>query len=191
MSYWQKDKPEGVREVETGQFLISVYTGGREGFPVKVADWNHVCSCRFGEARRSQFDLARDAQHGTKSGGWSGDSHRYDIYQSRSVPGVYAMRWWHGGGQGWLVDKKPLSGSVSVLAIISNLPSENVRWDCCHTIAEAIDKTAVESARAARASIFAAFCEKRLKKRKRGNKYVMEIVPPPVSATEPVALVAS
>lgn len=88
------------------------------------------------------------------------------------------------------MDKRPLSGSMSILAVIAGLASEPVRWDCCHALAESIDRTATETARDVRGMMFAAFCEKRLKKRKRGNKYIMEIVPkaPPVAGN--VAIVA-
>ena len=89
------------------------------------------------------------------------------------------MRWWNGGGQGWLLtDDNAGSGEVNLLDIIAAMPDESKRWDACHFLWNAAHKSAAAAAREAERNLKQAFVEGRLKKRKlRGqNSYAVTVI---------------
>jgi hypothetical protein len=107
MTYFQKPHPEGVKPIEQGRFFDPGYDGIVR-FDVKTDEWEHICSARFGEGRPCGWPL-------TDTTKWTGDSYRYDIYRkvvekkwsspdfNPPIRYQYALRWWNGGGEGWLI----------------------------------------------------------------------------------------
>ncbi|OQA09851.1 MAG: hypothetical protein BWY66_00390 [bacterium ADurb.Bin374] len=167
MSDWRQAELPPMKPVEQGRLLAPPYDGGLVFFEVKTGEWEHVCPCRFGEARMSGV------------GKWSGDSYRYDIFERGEGYGKQiALRWWNGAGEGWLIDTdKSRRGEENLLRHISGLGIESVRWDFCHNIWEAATKSADAAAAGERQALFDAFCEGRLKKRKRNGVWRMVILP--------------
>ena len=170
MECWQKPLPEGVKPIEQGRHFDPGYDG-IACFDVTTAEWEHVCSARFGEGRPCGFNDT------TK---WTGDSYRYDIYR-RGISGKtqYALRWWNGGGQGWLIGgDNERNGEACLLPLIASVADENRRWDYCHFLWETAHKTACSAAADMERKYQQAFVDGRLKKRKRKGKYTVEIVQP-------------
>jgi len=167
MSDWRQTELPVMKPVEQGRFLAPPFDGGLVFFEVKPDEWSHVCACRFGEARMSGV------------GKWSGDSFRYDIFAKGEGYGAQiALRWWNGGGEGWLIDTdKSRRGEANLLAYISRLVSESLRWDFCHKLWETAEKSAQASAASERQALFDAFCEGRFKRRKRNGMWRMVIRP--------------
>ena len=165
MHYSQPEIPI-MKPIESAHLLTPEYDHQRSRFDIKTAEWTHVSSCRFGEAR--------DSHIGHK---WSGDSYRYDIFAKEDRKWV-ALRWQNGAGEGWLFDSNFAEerGESHLLFMIADNPDENRRWDFCHKLWEAVHKTAIASASSERQMIFDAFCDKRLKKKRIGHCWRMEIV---------------
>jgi hypothetical protein len=163
--------PDFVKIVERGQHLEPTNMSGRTGFDVLPADWDHVASCRFGEARGVKYQ---------GDGGWSGDCYRYDIFRRLSGTknqAQWAIRWTHGGGTGWLIGTPYTAMYDSLIQLIAIQPNEASRWDYCHAICEGIDKTARETASEVKAHIAGAFINGRLKKRRKNGEITVEITP--------------
>ena len=161
-NHWQKEKPEGVGDIEQGRMLSPQYDYALNFFPVTTAEWQHVCPCRFGEARGV----------GEHSAGWTGDSYRYDIYRRGDQ---WAFRWWNGSGEGWMLASQSCTGETALISHISGIQEEARRWDFIHAIWQTAHKTELAAAQGERGRMFKAFCEGRLKKRRRGGKYIMQI----------------
>lgn len=167
---WRNDPatPADLKDVETGTFFQPVYPNGRTTFEVKTSEWKHVARATFGPAR------------GTKSGaGWTGSSYRYDIYrydgESYSDQGAWALRFSHGGGNGWFTHR-PLKSETTPLEHAVALP-EPQRWDVCHFLYECAEKTAHEAERDKYHEMAQAFIDGRLKKRRKDGRVRVEILP--------------
>jgi len=121
------------------------------------ADWQHVCSARFGEARPCSWSAT------TK---WSGDSYRYDIYQREAGRAtLYALRWTNGSGCGWLTcENRAGRGEWSLLDTIAAVPDEARRWDACHFLWECAHKTALAAQVTGMRLMANAYVQKRLRK---------------------------
>jgi hypothetical protein len=154
-----------MKPVERGRFLTPAYDTRLTQFDIMTADWRQICPCRFGEARQSAVGL------------WSGDSYRYDIFEKgEGWDKQIALRWWNGGGEGWMVDvDKERRHETGLLRLIAGITPEADRWDYAHNLWETAYKTARAAEASERDRLFAAFCEGRMKRRKRGGKYIMEI----------------
>jgi hypothetical protein len=163
-SNWRNDPatPADLKEVETGRFFHPVHPNGRTTFDVKTDEWQHVARATFGPSRC----------------GWTGDSYRYDIYRyagkSYFDEGAWALRFSHGGGNGWLTHRT-LQGESNIMEHAAALP-EIRRWDVCHFLYETVTKTATEAARDEFRLVSCAFIEGRLKKRRKGKTVRVEIV---------------
>lgn len=167
MHYSQPDKPE-MRAVETGFLMVPDYESRREPLEIQTAEWNHIASCRFGEPRAS-----------SSNHNWSGDSYRYDIFvKGEGWGSQVALRSVNGGGTEWLVDRDDtLRHEMHLLRAIVTFDDEARRWDMAHKLWESVHKTALASSLRERQILFEAFCDGRLKRRKRGNVWRMEILP--------------
>ena len=159
-------------KVETSQPFAPAYDYSAPPIAITPTDWRHVCSCRFGEARQCGWS-ARTC--------WTEDCYRYDIFDRVDSTGrrQLAMRWWNGGGQGWLLtDDHAGSGEVNLLDIIAAMPDESKRWDACHFLWSAAHKSAAAAARETERTLKQAFVEGRLKKHKlRGqNRYDVRVI---------------
>lgn len=170
MSWSQNPKPH-LHPVETGRLFAPPYDTELTVFNVTTAEWKHVCSARFGEGRPCGF-----TSHDTTK--WTGDSYRYDIFQRAETRGEWALRWWNGSGEGWLVtDYLGGRSDTCLLEVISNTTEEPRRWDACHFLWQIAFKTALAASRREEARYERAFLEGRLKKVKGRNKgsYRVEI----------------
>ncbi len=167
---WRNDpaKPADLKDVETGTFFHPVYPNGRPTFELKTAEWKHVARATFGPGRPTD-----------SSAQWTGNSHRYDIYRyegkSHFDKGAWALRFSHGGGNGWLTHR-PLKGETTPLEHAVILP-EPQRWDVCHFLYECVEKTASEAARDQYRRLAEAFVDGRLKKRRKDGRVRVEILP--------------
>lgn len=162
-----------LKAVEKGRQLVPPYQSGLTGFDVFTTDWAHVCRALFGPARPCSFSST------TK---WTGDSYQYDIFKARDFVNHprWALRWWNGGGEGWLLcDDLDRRAEKCLLETIAAIKSETRRWDACHFIWQVSTKTATEAAHEEAAKYRKAFVEGRLKKKKRrgGGGYQVSIVP--------------
>lgn len=180
MRDWRSETLPHVHEVEKGQFILSQY-GSPELLDVRPAEWTHLYSARFGDGR----PCGRNPKDQTC---WTGDSHRYDVYTMNREhrDHLVAVRWSHGGGDGWLItEDKARRGEANLLLLIGQVESEAARWDHLHLFCEAIDYVSRKAASATSAELKVAFIEGRLKKRKqRGNAgYKVEILSKAMPAT--------
>lgn len=162
-----------LHPVEKGRMIAPQYDTAINHFNVTTADWKHVCSARFGEGRPCGFS-AKDTTL------WTGDSYRYDIF---TRDGQMALRWWNGAGEGWLIaEDKDRRSETCLFSMIAEIRVEARRWDACHFIWQAAEKSARAAERELAERWTQAFIEGRMKKRKRGGKVRLEIVPQSVKA---------
>lgn len=172
-----------MREIERGSDFAPNYDHCLTAFDVKPSEWTHVCPCRFGDARVSHISKpSLNCPQGSVTK-WSGDCYRYDIFkrevQFRGTQ--YALRWWNGGGEGWLLSMRHCPGEFDLLEAISKEPDEARRWDACHFIWQTAEKRALAGARSERKALFEAFAENRLHKRKvRGEDRVKVTISPKI-----------
>ena len=168
---WQHETPQGVKPVESGRPFDPGYEPLAFG-QVTTADWQHVCACRFGDGRPC---APGDSTH------WTGDSYRYDIYRQSHGHGDgtrWALRWWNGGGEGWLLGgANERHGEACLLPLIAAQPDEARRWDYAHFLWQ----TAHKSARAGEArkemQLVEAAAQGRLKIRRRKGMVQLEVAP--------------
>lgn len=177
MTDYRKSALPYLHETERGRLLTPEYVTDfmkPVEFDVTPTDWLHVCSARFGEGRPCGFGRS-DA---TK---WTGDSHRYDIFKCKDGSReLVAVRWSHGGGDGWLVaEDKARRGEACLLLMIAAMPDEARRWDALHCLCDSIERTAAQVKHNEYKRVATAFVEGRLKKRKvRGKQsYDVQIAP--------------
>ena len=150
-----------LKATEVGREFIPPFDAALCEFDVTTADWVHVCSARFGEARTSRV------------GKWTGDSYRYDIFRRE---GHLAMRWWNGGGEGWFIMRDSSHRGTTVLLLaIANNPNEAERWDGCHFLYEVASRSAFAAKRSEYRRMATAFTEGRLKKRKVRGMYEVSV----------------
>lgn len=161
----QKEKPY-TKAVEKCSPLMPEYGQEQRVFDINPNEWTHLCSARFGEARPC-------LKGGLKSSiQWSGDSHRYDIYECNSV---LALRWSNGSGEGWFTARERDNTQTNILRHISQLPSEELRWDLCHALWQTAHKGALASALKRQNEYERAFVDGRLKKKKNRKTGKMEV----------------
>jgi hypothetical protein len=186
--HWNLRSMPLTEPIEHGRLFNPGYQYDTRDIQIVVADWQHVCSARFGVPRQSTV------------GSWTGDSYRYDIYK-RPTPGggtpittpvgkpqvnwtQFAMRWLNGGGQGWLVcEDAQRHGEEAILSIVALIPDEARRWDYCHFLYEVADRNYAAGAQQTAIKWGQAFVDKRLKTRRRRGKVTVEMMPP----AQPVA----
>lgn len=185
---YHHDKPF-LKPQERGRMFQPSHSMTEQNIVVNTGEWEHVIACRFGEGRPC------DSLSHTK---WTGDCYRYDIFRKVTPPsevsipvreGVepgkitrpgktqWALRWWNGGGEGWLLCDDRNNGVVQLIAMIAEMPVEERRWDACHFIWESIDKAARIASDETARKYKQAFVDGKLKKRKkRGeNTYAVTI----------------
>lgn len=159
--------PPNLKDIETGRFFQPVYPNGIPTFEVKTAEWKHLARASFGPARGE----------GTR---WTGDSHRYDIYRYDGEDIfnklAWAVRYSHGGGQGWFVYRPHSRNKTSPIEHALALP-EPQRWDVCNFLCESVERTATEAARDQYTRVAEAFVDGRLKKRRKDGRVRVEILP--------------
>ena len=188
---WSQKPLPSTHPIEHGRLFNPSYQYDTRDIQIVVADWQHVCSARFGLGRPCGWSST------TK---WTGDSFRYDIY-SRLTPGggtpvtappttprvswtQWAMRWWNGGGEGWLLcEDAQRKGEEAILPIISVIPDEARRWDYCHFLYEVADRNYAAGVQKTATKWGQAFVDKRLKVRRRRGHITVEMLPP----AQPVA----
>jgi len=164
-----------MKEIEDGAPFEPDSTFNRDTIKIDTASWSHVCSARFG--------LGRPCAE-PRNSHWTGDSYRYDIFlrvSSHYSKDEYALRWQHGGGTGWLLEKVPSGMVASTLSFIASNPAEERRWDFCHFLAEAIAATRRSAAQLENERMSQAFLEKRLKRRKSNHRVYLEVIEKPTT----------
>lgn len=170
MVNWQEPKPR-MKIIECGRPFAPEYGQALTDVTVDPAEWEHVCSARFGLGRPCSFNDKTL---------WTGDSYRYDIFLRKSgrYGGEYALRWWNGSGEGWLIaEDKDRRGESCLLSMIAAMGDETRRWDACHFLWKAAHMSAVAAAATAANEIKQAFVDGLLKKRKRGGVVRVTIEP--------------
>lgn len=162
-----------MNPIEKGLRFVPQYETENPEIEINTAEWTHICSCRFGEAR-----ICNPARPATK---WTGNSFRYDIFYRAEVRGCiypqFALRWSHGGGDGWLLSDAKGHDEENQLVRIAHIPEETRRWDACHFLAEIVEHIIHSTARATARQYAEAFVEGRLKKHRRKGTYHVEITP--------------
>lgn len=156
---WRNQPLPVMGDVEEGVPLVPDYAWNGRKVAVETFKWAHMCSARFGDGR---------PEHASSKTNWNGDSFRYDIFERWDTTGrTIALRWSHGGGEGWLTDyDRGSSDQHSILDLIASVPDEARRWDYCHNLAEAISHATYTAKVEERRLVTTAFVEGRLKKRK-------------------------
>lgn len=172
MTCKQAETPTFER-IETGIPFAPPYDYAKKPETMAPTEWKHLCSARFGEARPTEWEGKTR---------WTGDSYRYDIFERIDSIGQrhVAMRWYNGGGQGWLLtEDKAKSGEANLLDLIASIADEARRWDYCHFLWGIAHKSASFGGRETEKELKQAFVDGRLKKRKaRGEDRYSVIVEP-------------
>jgi hypothetical protein len=169
MVYKQKEMPT-FEQVEFGEPFCPPYDYDKSPVVINPSEWTHLCSARFGEARRVSWN---------KSTRWTGSSYRYDIFQRYDEVGrlQLALRWCNGAGQGWLLtEDKSGSDVASMLDMVASVGDENRRWDYCHFLWTAVHGSGVRAALLRERELKKAFMEGRLKKIKSKGAYSVIVV---------------
>lgn len=180
MKDWLNDPPtpaENMKPIESGRYFVDHNAANPWNWEIKTADWLHLSRCSFGPARNQHYD-----GKGGWLGGWTGDSHRYDIFRNDDFRGrkTYAIRWHHGAGAGWrLAGSGGGCDDAALIKMILAVAQEPNRWDLCKFLCDSIAHAEDESRKATRAELYRAFVDGRLKKRKqRGqNSYRVDVEP--------------
>jgi hypothetical protein len=89
---------------------------------------------------------------------------------------LVAVRWSHGGGDGWLVtEDESRQGEVCLLLMIADMSDEARRWDALHCLCESIERTASQVKHAEYKRVVTAFVNGKLKKRKVRGKQLYDV----------------
>ena len=163
-----------IQPFEPAQFFQPEYDQPSETFQISPHEWTHVAPCRFGLARPSSFDPRVP---------WSGNSFRYDIFERAEIKRL-ALRRQHGGGTCWYILHEYLSRhESSLLRHILSTDHEPTRWDYCHFLCDALERTQYAAHAAERDRWTQALLQKRVKiQRKRGRGTAL-IIPREISPT--------
>lgn len=150
-----------MQDQEPFQILATGYLEPPQGGLTNTSEWTHLASARFGPPRDTG---------GTP---WAGTSYRYDLFQ-HAQRRWRGLRWTHGGGTGWWIEQdRTASGVHSLFDMIASLPDEARRWDYCHQIANALERTISATAAMEAERWRTAILERRLHvTRRRGQKSV-------------------
>ncbi|MDI3467806.1 MAG: hypothetical protein OJF50_006627 [Nitrospira sp.] len=158
-----------MKAEEPMAFIGSAYvTVGDDTLTAKTEEWIHVAPARFGEGRPCSF------------GGptrWTGNSYRYDLFRHSSQP-WWGLRWSH-ADTGWLIEQDRSTSHVqSLLAHVATLPDESQRWDFCHVLAQAIEKTGLHAKEQEAERWKTAFVNKHIRVRRRQGRKEVRILQP-------------
>jgi hypothetical protein len=159
MTYKQKETPT-FEKAETGIPFAPAYDYDCPPVVIDPTEWKHLCPARFGEARPTGWNGKTQ---------WTGDSYRYDIFERIDNLGrrQLALRWWNGGGQGWLLTEDDAKrGEANMLDLIVGIADENRRWDYCHFLWEAAHKSELHGGRETEKELKQAYVDGRMRKRK-------------------------
>ncbi len=158
-----------MQTIEYMRMMEPEQCGGLLQHETDSSQWIHLVSARFGPGR--------PCSHNDKTR-WNGDSYRYDVFR-HSVHDWIGLRWTHGGGTGWLVEKDyTRRGEQSLLLHIAQLPNEPQRWDYCHLLAKSLDKTAHAARQLEALHWERAILEKRITIRRRNKQRRVDILSP-------------
>ena len=146
---------------ETAQFFQPEYDQSLTTFEAEPNQWTHLASCRFGPARPSGFDPRVP---------WSGESFRYDLFERTEYKRL-AIRRRHGAGTRWyIVHEYRHEDRASLLRLILSIDHEPTRWDYCHFLCDALERTEYAAHVSERERWTQAVLQKRVKiQRKRGH----------------------
>lgn len=149
-----------LQPFETAQFFQPEYDQSLVTFEIDTTQWTHLEACRFGPARGG-FDPRLP---------WSGNSFRYDLFERIQYKRL-AIRRQHGGGTRWfVVHEYHHKEQASLLRLILSIDHEPTRWDMCHFLCDALDRTAYAAQVSERERWTQAILQKRVKvQRKRGH----------------------
>jgi hypothetical protein len=151
----EKGAPTHLRCVGMG-FELSAHSGTE--YSVELAPFECIGAGSFGEGRLC-FQSG-----GTK---WTGNSHKYGIYKHR---GSLLILESHGGGEQGYLDRD--SHAIELFDhLCATLPPERL-WDICYLSA----KTENRAHRKGREEMTMLFLQGRLKRRRRNNRYRVEIL---------------
>jgi hypothetical protein len=165
--YWRTGDAADLSLGESGAIpprLVQAFRIGHSGLvlspsvSVDLQELNLLAKGFFGEAR------------GTEGRKWTGDAYRYAVYTTNSKHRVVIIRMDGSGTRFYLVDELEAEDTWTQLAKLPSMLLWNLCSSVCHTYHRGQDE--------AKARIFQAFADGRLKKHKvRGmNKYQVSIV---------------
>ena len=172
MTYSNQPEIPVMAEKERGQLLLPREEVGLATIEIVTASWVHLCSARFGPARKSRGE----------TWSWTGDAYRYDLFEGTNSAGQpeMAMRWQNGAGSGWLV-LPPGSDDceAALFRLIRSRVDEAKRWDCCHFLWKMREAQTRAARYLAEQEFKQAFIDGRVKKRKiRGTDEYTVVVQP-------------
>jgi hypothetical protein len=166
--HWYDTPQPQLHPIEWGRMIAPEHNSSPHRITIHTQEWHHLASARFGPARPCSWSPATH---------WTGDSYRYDIFihpQYRQE----ALRWWNGSGDGWLITPDSSSrGEQSLLRHIAGLDNEAIRWDYCHFLWQASERSRLAGEAHGTHQLTTAFLEGRLKRRRRSGTTSVEIVP--------------
>mgnify|MGYP001159347238 FL=1 len=120
-----------MQTLEPAQFFQPDYEQSLHTFDLEPKQWAHLASCLFGPARPSGFDPRVP---------WSGASFRYDLFEQTEYKRL-AIRRQHGGGTRWYIAHQYGHEDTSLLRLILSIDYEPTRWDYCHFLCNALERT--------------------------------------------------
>lgn len=157
-----------LKPVEQGRFIAPDYDTELDSFEIHPADWQHRASAHFGPSRPCGSG---------ESTRWNGDSYRYDIFRNEDWKQL-ALLWSNGSGEGWLICHNRIRREETpLLLLIADEPSEPRRWDFCHFLWQAAEKSACAGVKTGRMTYAQAFLDGRLKKRRRHGQIFVHSQP--------------
>lgn len=165
---WTDTPNPHLRPVEHGRMIAPEYGNTPQSMEIVTAEWHHLASARFGPGRPCGWG---------PSTLWTGNSYRYDIFIHQERKQV-ALRWWNGSGEGWLISQDYSERhEQSLLRHIASLEDETIRWDFCHFVWQATEKSRLAGETHSTQLFTTAFLENRLKRRQRQGITRVEILP--------------
>jgi len=164
-----------LQPYEAAQFFQPEHHRPLKAFQLFPREWTHLMSCRFGLDRPSSFDCHVP---------WSGNSFRYDIFE-RAEYTQLALRRQHGNGTCWyIVHEYRSRHESSLLRHILSIKDEPTRWDYCHFLCDALERTQYAAHAAERERWTQALLEKRVKIQRRRGHGTALIIPAEIAITE-------
>lgn len=167
---------------ESAQFFQPDYDQSLTTFDLDPTQWSHLASCRFGPARPSGFDPRVP---------WSGESFRYDLFERPEFKRL-AIRRQHGGGTLWYVQHEFLNDHrYSLLRLIFITDHEPTRWDYCHFLCDALERTEYAAHVSERDRWTQAVLQKRVKIQRRRGQGTALIIPAEIATSSHTKTVPS
>lgn len=172
--YWRSGDPadiwfneHGIEQPETIRcFNTHDHLNRGESRTVAVSSLEFVAAGLFGEARPGVAAPIR----------WTGDSHRYGLYRNVAewgCPSIVMLECHGGGMRGYLFDHLVANETWEFVA--RSMPPEMI-WNLCKQISDVYETGRM----AERESLFRAFAEGRMRKRRKSGRVRVEITPAPL-----------